>query len=137
MQLILNFLFRSINYFLPSFRSSVTRFSFSRRERKERSSSFSPPPAAPREKQSSLESVGKRCSIRISSLYVFTWDARALPVSWAITGRKLAAKLLVRKPDTQAPYVWKEAALSFDEFHGKKREGKIRDGVVSEIRKIP
>lgn len=53
-------------------------------------------------------------------------------------GQEVGRKIISPKTGyTQAPYVWKEAALSFDEFHGKKREGKIRDGVVSEIRKIP
>ena len=141
MQLILNFLFRSINCFLPFFLSSISvpptsHVSPSHAERERKDARFSLPPllptSAPREAiiDDRWKALGNDVRFESLSSTCLRTDARALPVSWAITGRKLAAKLLVRKhPDTQASVCMVGGVEFSTSFAEKIREGKSRFGV--------
>lgn len=97
-----------------------------------RGGKISPPPLpspSSREKQS-RGSFGKRWRLVFDESYPpVVYDvnvyAGASPVCRAITGRKLAAKLLVRKPDTQARYIWRRGCrVGGRVFRGKNREEK-------------
>lgn len=151
MQLILNFLFRSINCFLPFFLpffhlrpSHVTRFSFSRRERKERCSFLAPPSppylrAARSNHRRPLESVAERCSIRISILYVFTYGRARITSFLGNHGQEVGRKIISPKAPGYTGFGMHGGRRRvFDEFRGKNsgRKKSFRRLAV-EIGKIP
>lgn len=97
------------------------------------------PPILPREAITRIVWKAFEARIRRILSYPVVYDvnvyAGASPVCRAITGRKLAAKLLVRKPDTQARYIWRKGCrVGGRVFRGKnrgRRKNYSKVGIVS------